>query len=74
MTKSNIAHNQAYIMKILNNPRTLKCNRETAIQFVKDHPELFIPRCTETDDPELNRHNRVVNGDNPDRKFISKFL
>ena len=22
----------------------------------------------------LNRHNSVINGDNPDRKFISRFI
>jgi len=23
---------------------------------------------------DLNRHNSVINGDNPDKKFISRFI
>lgn len=74
LSKSNIAYNQHYIDKILNNPKTPKCNREAAVQFVKDHPDYFIPRPTNTGCEELNRHNEIINGDNPDRKFISRFI
>ena len=74
LSKSNIAFNQHYIEKILNNPKSPQCNREAAIQFVKDHPDYFTPRPTNTDCEELNRHNRIINGDNPDKKFISRFI
>lgn len=70
----NIAYNQHYIERILNNPKTPKCNREAAIKFVKDHPDYFIPRPTDTPLEDLNRHNSIINGDNPDRKFISRFI
>ena len=74
LSKSNIAYNQHYIERILNNPKTPKCNREAAIKFVKDHPDYFIPRPTDTPFEDLNRHNSIINGDNPDRKFISRFI
>ena len=74
LTKSNIAYNQHYIERILNNPKSPQCNREAAIKFVKDHPRYFTPRPTNTDDPELNRYNDIINGDNPDHKFLSKFI
>lgn len=38
----NIAYNQHYIERILNNPKTPKCNREAAIKFVKDHPDGLL--------------------------------
>ena len=74
LSKSNIAYNQHYIERILNNPKTPKCNREAAIEFVKDHPDYFTPRPTDTPFEDLNRHNPVINGDNPDKKFLSRFI
>ena len=74
LSKSNIAYNQHYIEKILNNPKTPKCNREAAIKFIKDHPDYFTPRPTDTPFEGLNRHNSVINGDNPDKKFLSRFI
>lgn len=74
LRNTNIAYNQAYIRKVLDNPKTPQCNRDTAIQFVKDHPQLFMPRLTNTDDPDLNEYNKVINGSNPDTKFIKRFL
>ncbi|MBR6911378.1 MAG: hypothetical protein IKN41_05920 [Candidatus Methanomethylophilaceae archaeon] len=74
LSKSNIAYNQHYIEKILSNPKTPKCNREAAVQFVKDHPDYFTPRPTDTPFEDLNRHNEIINGDNPDKKFISRFI
>ena len=68
----NISLNQSYITKIIENPRTPECNRRAAIKFVDDHPEYFIPRPTNTEDSQLNHHNRIVNGINPDDSFISR--
>ena len=50
------------------------CNREAAIKFVKDHPEYFTPRPTDTPFDDLNYHNKIINGDNPDKKFLSRFI
>ena len=74
LSKSNIAANQNYIDKILNNPKSPRCNREAAIQFVKDHPDYFTPRPTDTPFDDLNRRNKSINGDNPDKKFLSRFI
>lgn len=53
----NIAYNQHYIERILNNPKTPKCNREAAIKFVKDHPDYFIPRPTIRGPQQAQFHN-----------------
>ena len=45
-----------------------------SIKFVKDHPDYFIPRPTDTLFEDLNRYNSTINGDNPDKKFISRFI
>ena len=74
LSKSNIAANQNYIDRILNNPKSPRCNREAAIKFVKDHPDYFTPRPTDTPFEDLNRRNRSINGDNPDKKFLSRFI
>ena len=74
LSRSNIAYNQHYIDRILSNPKTPKCNREAAIKFVKDHPDYFTPSPTDTPFEEINRYNSVINGDDPDRKFISRFI
>ena len=74
LSKSNISYNQAYINKVLSNPRTPQCNREAAISFVRDHPDLFLPRATDTGDPELDRYHSIINGDRPDRKFLRRFI
>ena len=74
LRKTNISYNQAYIKKVINNPKTPQCNRDTAIRFVRDHPELFIPRPTNTGDPQLDRFHTIINGDNPDDRFISFIL
>ncbi|MBR4203623.1 MAG: hypothetical protein IKQ93_08645 [Candidatus Methanomethylophilaceae archaeon] len=74
LSRSNIASNQNYINRILDNPRSPRCNREAAIQFVKDHSDYFTPRPTDTPFEELNRHNAIINGNNPDRKFLSRFI
>ena len=63
-----------YIDRILNNPKSPRCNREAAIKFVKDHPDYFTPRPTNTPFDDLNYHNKIINGDNPDKKFLSRFI
>ena len=70
----NIAYNQHENTRLLHTPQTPKCTRDAAITIVKDHPDYFIPRPTDTPLEDLNRHNSIINGDNPDRKFISRFI
>ena len=57
-----IAMNQAYIRKIITNPRTPQCNRDAAIQYVLDNPDKFIPRSTNTGDSSFDEHNFRSNG------------
>lgn len=66
-----IAMNQAYIRKIITNPRTPQCNRDAAIQFVLDNPDRFIPRSTNTGDSVFDAQNRRMNG-NADPYFLVK--
>ena len=66
-----IAMNQAYIRKIITNPRTPQCNRDAAIQYVMDNPDRFIPRSTDTGDPAHDNHNRMRNG-SADPCFVSR--
>ena len=68
-----IAMNQAYIRKIITNPRTPQCNREVAIKYVLDNPDRFIPRSTYTGDPSFDEHNYRSNG-YADHKFINWIL
>ena len=71
---TSISNNQAYIRRILDNPRSPQCNREAAIRFVRDHPEYFIPYPTDTGNDDLDRINRVRNGDHADKRFLLEFL
>ena len=38
-----IAMNQNYVMKVLNNPKTPRENREVVIAYVLNHPDKFTP-------------------------------
>lgn len=64
-----IAMNQAYIRKIITNPRTPQCNRDAAIQYVMDNPDRFTPRSTNTGDLVFDECNLRRNG-SADRNFI----
>ena len=44
------------------------------LEELKDHPDYFTPRLTDTPFEDLNRHNPIINGDNPDKKFLSRFI
>lgn len=57
-----IGLNQAYIRRILENPMTPEHNRREAMEYVMRNRDRFTPRPTDTDDPELNEHNRRRNG------------
>ena len=67
-----VAMNQAYIRRIVTNPRTPQCNREAAIQYVLDNPDRFTPRPVDTGDPVHDYHNRRRNGDSADPHFVSR--
>lgn len=67
-----IAMNQAYIRKIITNPRTPQCNREAAIQFVLDNPDRFTPFAEHSNDPVFNEWARKRNG-NADNNFLKTF-
>ena len=49
-------------------------NREAVIQYVKNHPEKFVPVADNPNDPEYQRFARFHNGENPQKGFISRFL
>lgn len=66
-----IGMNQAYIMKVIDNPKTPECNRKVAIDFVIDNPEMFMPRPVDTPDRLLNEMNRRRNG-NADASFLDR--
>lgn len=65
-----IAMNQAYIRRIVTNPRTPQCNREVALQYVLDNPDRFIPRPENTGDSVFDEHNHRMNGYSPDSQFL----
>lgn len=67
-----IAMNQNYVMKVLNNPKTPRENREVVIAYVLNHPEKFTPLADQTDDPVQNEWARKKNG-NATRGFIKEF-
>ncbi len=67
-----VAMNQAYIRRIVTNPRTPQCNRVAAIQYVLDNPDRFTPRLVDTGDPVHDDHNRRINGESADPHFISR--
>lgn len=66
-----IEMNQAYIMKVIDNPKTPEYNRKVAIDFVIDNPEMFMPRPVDTPDRLLNEMNRRRNG-NADASFFDR--
>lgn len=66
-----IGMNQAYIMRVIDNPKTPECNRKVAIDFVIDNPEMFMPRPVDTPDRLLNEMNRRRNG-NADASFLDR--
>ena len=66
-----IGMNQAYISRIISNPKTPECNRETAIDFVMENPDMFMPRPVDTPDRLLNEMNMRRNG-NADPGFIRR--
>lgn len=57
-----IAMNQAYIRRIVTNPRTPQCNREAAIQYVLDNPGRFTPRTENTGDSSFDDYCSSKNG------------
>ena len=67
-----VAMNQAYIRKIITNPRTPQCNRDAAIRFVIDNPDRFTTRPTNTGDPVFDDHNRRRSGASADPHFIAR--
>lgn len=67
-----IAMNQNYVMKVLDNPRTPRENRETVIAYVLNHPDKFTPLADRTDDPVQNEWASKVNG-NAQRGFMREF-
>ena len=58
-----IGTNQAYIRKVLENPRTSEHNKAVCVQYVRDHPERFTPYALNPEDPEYNRWAISRNGD-----------
>ena len=66
-----VAMNQAYIRKVISNPRTPQCNRDVAIQFVLDNPDRFTPRPTDTGVSLYDDYNHKKNG-GADPCFVSR--
>lgn len=66
-----VAMNQAYIRKVITNPRTPQCNRDAAIQFVLDNPDRFTPRPTDTGVSLYDDYNHKKNG-GADPCFVSR--
>lgn len=66
-----IGMNQAYISRIISNPKTPDCNREAAIDFVMENPDMFMPRPIDTPDRLLNEMNMKRNG-NADPGFLRR--
>ena len=66
-----IGMNQAYISRIISNPKTPECNREAAIDFVMENPDMFTPRPVDTPDRLLNEMNIKRNG-NADPGFLRR--
>jgi hypothetical protein len=67
-----IGQNQAYITKVLENPRTPQCNRQAVIDYVLDHPDKFRALADRTEDNEFNEWARKKNG-NARFGFLSEF-
>ena len=65
-----IGQNQAYITKVLKNPKTPQCNREVAINYVLDHPNKFMPLADMTFDEEFNEWATKKNGNNVNHDFV----
>ena len=66
-----VAMNQAYIRKVITNPRTPQCNRDAAIKFVLDNPDRFTPRPTDTGVSLYDDYNHKKNG-GADPCFVSR--
>ena len=66
-----VAMNQAYIRKVITNPRTPQCNRDAAIKFVLDNPDRFTPRPTDTGVSLYVDYNHKKNG-GADPCFVSR--
>ena len=57
-----IGQNQAYITKVLENPKTPQCNRQAVVNYVLDHPDKFMALADQTQDNEFNEWARKKNG------------
>lgn len=57
-----IAMNQNYVMKVLNNPKTPRENREVVIAYVLNHPDKFTPLAQNTGDLVHNEWASKRNG------------
>ena len=68
-----IGQNQAYIIKVLDNPKTPQCNRQVAINYVLDNPKKFMPLSDFTFDEEFNEWATKKNGNNVNRSFFRDF-
>lgn len=57
-----IGYNQAYVRKVLENPRSPECNRRAVVAFVRDHPERFMPLARDPFHPEYDQWVDGYNG------------
>ena len=70
---NSVETNQNYVTKVMENPRTPEFNRKVIIQYVKDHPEKFIPVADMPDNPDYQYWADARNG-NAEKGFYHRFL
>ena len=70
---NSVETNQNYVTKVMENPRTPEYNRKVLVEYVRNHPEKFIPVADNPDDPNYQYWADAKNG-NAKRGFFHEFL